>query len=48
MLALDADSGCIDWVQEVDYGLRAAPVIGPGGDDFISLWMDGLGAFLKY
>jgi polyvinyl alcohol dehydrogenase (cytochrome) len=35
--SLDADSGCIDWVQEVDYGVRAAPVIGPSADGGVSV-----------
>ena len=46
MLALDADSGCIDWVQEVDYGVRAAPVIGPGGDEALNVYVgDTNGSF---
>ncbi len=37
--SLDADSGCIDWVQEVDYGVRAAPVIGPSADGGVSVYV---------
>ena len=39
ILRLEAESGCIDWVQEVDYGVRAAPVIGPGNEDEINVYV---------
>ena len=39
ILRLEASSGCIDWVQEVDYGVRAAPVIGPGDEGEINVYV---------
>jgi len=39
VLRLEAESGCIDWVQEVDYGVRAAPVIGSYGADGVSVYV---------
>lgn len=39
VLRLEAESGCIDWVQEVDYGVRAAPVIGPNSNEGFNVYV---------
>ena len=44
VFALDADSGCIHWVHEGDYGVRAALVVGPAGNERFNVYVGDSGS----
>ena len=44
VFALDADTGCVHWVHETDYGVRAALVVGPGETGRFNVYVGDTGA----